>query len=209
MPTTLLTSSVAKKCGMALSGLMLYGFLVGHVSGNFLLLKGDGGEAFNAYSDFLINHPLLIPIELGLVAVFLIHVWLAVVVSRENRQARPQGYAKTESVGARSLASRTMIWTGLLILVFVVLHLKTFKYGDRADGTLFDLVIDTFHQPLYVAWYVVAMTVLGFHLCHALQSAFQTLGLSARQNLRRASIVLCFAIASGFGVIPLFVFFDM
>ena len=99
-----------------------------------------------------------------------------------------------------------MIWTGLVILVFVILHLKTFKYGELGDGTLYDLVINTFHDELYVAWYVAAMLLLGFHLWHALQSAFQTLGLSARQNLRRIGILICFLIAGGFGLIPLWVY---
>lgn len=202
-------SSIAKKIGMALTGLLLYGFLVGHMSGNLLLLKGDGGETFNAYSAFLTSHPLLIPIEIGLAAGFVLHVVLAIAVSRENARARPQGYAKLQSVGSRTLASRTMIWSGLVILVFVILHLKTFKYGDLGGGTLYDLVISTFSDRLYVAWYAVAMLILGFHLWHALQSAFQSLGLSARQGLRRIGMVFCFVIAGGFGLIPLWVFFRL
>ena len=202
-------SSIAKKIGMALTGLLLYGFLVGHMSGNLLLLKGDGGEAFNAYSAFLTSHPLLIPIEIGLAAGFVLHVVLAIAVSRENARARPQAYAKLQSVGSRTLASRTMIWSGLVILVFVILHLKTFKYGDLGEGTLYDLVISTFSDRLYVTWYAVAMLILGFHLWHALQSAFQSLGLSARQGLMRIGTVFCFVVAGGFGLIPLWVFFRL
>ena len=202
----MIASSIAKKVGMALTGLLLYGFLVGHMSGNLLLLRDDGGEAFNAYSAFLTSHPLLLPVESGLVAIFILHVVLAIAVSKENRRARPERYARTKAVGGRTWASRSMIWTGLVILVFVVIHLKTFKYGELGDGTLYDLVIATFQDSLYVSWYVAAMLLLGFHLWHALQSAFQTLGLSARQNLRRMSIVVCFLIAGGFGFIPLWVY---
>ena len=207
MPS-LITSSVAKKLGMAVTGLLLYGFLLGHLSGNFLLLKQDGGVAFNAYSDFLINHPLLLPVEIGLVIVFVLHVYLAIAVSRENRKARPIGYHVSAAVGGRSWASRTMIWSGLLILVFLVLHLINFKYGDRGTGTLYDLVEETFHKPFYVIGYLLALTVLGFHLWHAFQSAFQTLGLHTRSYIRRASILLCLLISGGFAVIPVWFFWE-
>ena len=205
MPS-LITSSVAKKLGMAVTGLLLYGFLLGHLSGNFLLLKQDGGAAFNAYSDFLINHPLLLPVEIGLVIVFVLHVYLAIAVSRENRKARPIGYQVSAAVGGRSWASRTMIWSGLLILVFLVLHLINFKYGDRGNGTLYDLVEETFHKPFYVIGYLLALTVLGFHLWHAFQSAFQTLGLHTQSYIRRTSILLCLLISGGFAVIPVWFF---
>ena len=209
MPS-LISSSIAKKLGMALTGLLLYGFLVAHLGGNLLLLKGDGGAAFNAYSEFLVQHPLLIPAELGLIAIFLSHVYLAIIVSRENRRARPVGYQMTDAVGGgRSWASRTMIWSGLVILVFLVLHLKTFKYGDHGDGTLFDLVIGTFHQQAWTIWYVAALTVLGFHLWHAFQSAFQTLGLHARGRLRVLSVALCLLVAGGFALIPVWVFWRL
>jgi succinate dehydrogenase / fumarate reductase cytochrome b subunit len=184
----------------------LYGFLLGHLTGNMLLLLEDGGAAFNAYSDFLVNHPLLLPVELGLVAIFVLHIYFAVSVSRDNRRARPIGYGVSKAVGGRSWASRSMIWTGSLILVFVVLHLKTFKYGEMGDGTLYDLVVETFRDRLYAAWYVAAMLLLGVHLWHAFGSAFQTLGLYARPKLRAVSIILCIIISGGFTVIPVWIF---
>ena len=174
MPPTFLSSPIGKKMGMALTGLILYGFLVGHLTGNLLLLKDDGGRSFNAYSDFLINHPLLIPAEIFLVIVFALHLFLAISVTRDNRRARTVGYQTTQSVGGRSFASHTMIYAGVVILVFLVLHLKTFKYGDKPSG-LYDLVLATFQQTGYLIWYAVAMLVLGFHLWHAFHSAFQTL----------------------------------
>ena len=86
------SSSLGKKLGMALTGLLLFGFLLGHLSGNLLLLKGDGGVAFNAYSESLVQHPLIIPVELILLGIFLLHVVLAISVARDNRRARPVGY---------------------------------------------------------------------------------------------------------------------
>ena len=206
MAESYITSSIGKKLGMAITGLALYGFLLGHLTGNLLLLRDDGGAAFNAYSDFLVNHPLLVPIELGLVVIFVLHIFFAVSVQRDNRRARPVGYRVTTAVGERSWASRTMVWTGLLILVFVVLHLKTFKYGELGDGSLFDLVVETFRDRLYAGWYVAAMLLLGFHLWHAFRSAFQTLGLYAKPKLRVISISLCIIVSGGFALIPAWIF---
>jgi len=103
MLVRLFSGSVGRKFGMALTGLVLYGFLVGHLAGNLLLFKQDGGRQFNAYSDYLLNHPLVVPAELGLVLVFLLHVYLAIRVSLENRRARPMGYRVSRASGGQSL----------------------------------------------------------------------------------------------------------
>ena len=199
-------SPIGKKLGMALTGVALYGFLVGHLAGNLLLLRGDGGDAFNAYSAFLTSHPLIIPTELVLLAIFFAHIAFAVSVSRDNKRARPQGYRLRRSAGKRSLASSTMLYSGLFILAFVVIHIKTFKYGDLDGGTLYTLVVGTFEQPLYAIGYIAAMLVLGFHLWHAFQSAFQTLGFSTSNKWRSLSSGLAFVLAGGFGSIPLIVY---
>ena len=199
-------TSIGKKLGMALTGVALYGFLVGHLAGNLLLFKGDGGEAFNAYSAFLTSHPLLIPTELVLLAIFVAHIAFAVSVSRDNKRARPVGYRLQRSVGKRSLASSTMLYSGVFILVFVVIHVRTFKYGDLGGGTIYNLVVGTLEQPLYALGYIAAMLVLGFHLWHAFQSAFQTLGFSTSSKWRSLSSVLAVVLAGGFGSIPLFVY---
>ena len=203
MPSTFLSSPIGKKMGMALTGLILYGFLVGHLTGNLLLLKDDGGRSFNAYSDFLINHPLLIPAEIFLVIVFALHLFLAISVTRDNRRARTVGYQTTQSVGGRNFASHTMIYSGVVILVFLVLHLKTFKYGDKPSG-LYDLVLATFQQTGYLIWYAVAMLVLGFHLWHAFHSAFQTLSIRS-DKIKSLGLVLCLVLALGFGFLPVYV----
>ena len=100
-----------------------------------------------------------------------------------------------------------MVYSGIITLIFVVLHLQTFKYGDRGSGTLYDLVIDTFAQPLYAAWYLFAMAGLGFHLWHAFQSAFQTLGFRTHQKFWPLSIPLSLILVGGFGFFLFWVFF--
>ncbi len=204
MRSKLLSSLIGRKVAMALTGLILYGFLIGHLAGNALLFHKDGGQAFNAYSEFLNRHPLLVPTELFLLAVFILHVYLSISVTLANRRARPIGYqVRSRAVGGRTWASSTMLYSGILVLVFAVIHVKTFKYGDRGTGTLYDLVSVTFHKTGYLVWYVFAMAVLGFHLCHAFQSALQTLACDA-QKLKRIGFLLSLALALGFGLIPIY-----
>ena len=202
MYTNFITSPIAKKLGMAITGLIWYGFLVGHLIGNFLLFKGDGGEAFDTYAEFLENFPLLIPIELFLVAAVALHVYLAISVTADNKRARPVGYQVNRSSGGRSFASSSMAYTGTLTLVFIIVHVATFKFGDRIDGSLYKLVVQTFQQTGYAAWYIIAMLVLGFHLWHAFHSAFQTLSLRSK-IIRNVGSVLCIFIATGFALLPI------
>ncbi len=110
MALQLFSSPVGKKMGMALTGLALYGFLIAHLSGNLLLLKGDEGKAFNAYSDFLIGHPLILPMEIFLIAVFVLHIDLAIGVSIDNRRARPVGYQVSRSAGERISFEPAVRW---------------------------------------------------------------------------------------------------
>ncbi len=187
---------------MAITGLIWYGFLVGHLIGNFLLFKGDGGEAFDTYAEFLENFPLLIPIELFLVAAVALHVYLAISVTADNKRARPVGYQVNRSSGGRSFASSSMAYTGTLTLVFIIVHVATFKFGDRIDGSLYKLVVQTFQQTGYAVWYIIAMLVLGFHLWHAFHSAFQTLSLRSK-IIRNVGSVLCIFIATGFALLPI------
>ena len=128
-----LNTAVGKKIVMALTGLALCFYLVTHLAGNLVLLMGD--QKFNAYAHTLTSLPIIPIIELGLLAIFLIHIYDAVKVSVENRKARPVGYeskvwARNKSKKSRkSAASSTMMWSGIVILVFTVLHILHFKYG--------------------------------------------------------------------------------
>ncbi|MFQ5738154.1 MAG: succinate dehydrogenase cytochrome b subunit [Acidobacteriota bacterium] len=220
-----LSSTVAKKVLMALTGLALFVFLVGHLGGNLLLFSGDP-VVFNSYSHVLVSSGwVLIVVELLLLTVFLAHIVQAIWVTWKNRQARPERYHRVKSAGRpsrKTLASSTMIWTGLILLVFTALHLYTFKYGPgiqqgyatQINGEqmrdLHRLVSEVFHRPLYVLWYVAAMTFLGFHLRHGFWSAFQSLGAyHPRYTPVVSALGYIFALLLGLGflAIPLWIYF--
>jgi succinate dehydrogenase / fumarate reductase cytochrome b subunit len=190
--TSYLWSTVGKKILMAVTGLILIMFLVGHLAGNLQLLMGNS-VPFNKYADLLTGMGvLLIVVELFLVAFFLVHAVSAVSVTLNNWQSRPKKYDRYVSAGEpsrKTLSSATMIWTGLILLVFTVLHLYQFKYGPgvaegyvtEIDGKqvrdLYRLVIEVYQDPVQVLWYVAAMGLLAFHLRHGFWSAFQSLGV--------------------------------
>lgn len=216
-------SSVGLKAVMAVTGLLLYGFLAAHLAGNLQIFAGS---AFNKYAHMLTSSPLLVPMELGLLAVFAVHVVSAIAVSNANRLARPIGYEARgifDSVGGRtrkSVASSTMIYTGVLVAAFVVWHVADFKYGPaEAEGyvatidgvemrDLRRLVLEEFSEAEEALLYAAAMVVLGFHLWHALGSALQTLGVNHPRwetALVRGGQVIAVLIAGGFFSIPLLV----
>lgn len=211
-----LSSSVGEKFLIALTGLALFLYLVVHLAGNTLLLLGP--ERFNAYAHALISNPLIVPVEIGLAAIFLLHIWKTVTMWWHNRQARPVPYYQKKWAGTpsrKSAASSTMIYTGLLTAVFVVLHVWNFRYGPTGEiaghRDLFGLVTRFFSNPLNVAFYEVALVFLGFHLWHGFASAFESLGGNQARYTPRlllASKVLAVVIAGGFVLIPLWVFFS-
>lgn len=172
---------------IAVTGLLLCGFLVGHLSGNFLLLVGP--EAFNLYAYKLTSlGALLYVIEGGLLLTFLVHLGLAVKLTLENKAARGETkYALKKRTGrGTTFMSASMPYTGLVLLVFTIIHLCSLKYGAHypitVDGVemrdLYKLTLEYFSKPLHVAWYVVAMTCAALHTAHGFASAFQSLGLN-------------------------------
>lgn len=176
-------SSIGKKIFVGGTGLLLCGFLVAHLAGNLLILAGNG-KAFNAYAQALITNPLFYPAEVALAALFLAHIAMAIVITRENRKARgATPYAYQASQGGRTFASSTMIYTGMLTLAFLVMHIFNFRLGDKGQvaldgsGGLHALVVSHFQNPLNALLYVAAMGLIGVHVSHGLQSAFRTLGL--------------------------------
>jgi succinate dehydrogenase / fumarate reductase cytochrome b subunit len=212
------SSSVGSKYLIALSGLSLVGFLVLHLAGNLLIYVSP--ETFNEYSDKLVRNPLLIPAELGLLALFLLHVFKTLRLWLGSRDARPIGYARKKWAGhtsRKSVASTTMILSGSFLFVFVLLHLVTFKYGAHYDsathpGTrdLNRLVVEIFTKPGYVVFYVIAMVIVGFHLWHGVSSALQSLGAERTglaPKIRAAGWTLAVIVAGGFLSIPLWIYF--
>jgi succinate dehydrogenase / fumarate reductase cytochrome b subunit len=203
-------TSILKKVAMAFTGLGLFVFLVLHLSGNLLIYKG--AAPFNAYAENLRALGVLLYIaEAGLVLFFLVHIYSGIRVSLENRKARPERYEKYgKQPGGGTFASRTMAIGGIIIAVFLVIHLKMFKYGDDSGaGGLWGLVIRSFHDPLISAFYVIAMLALGLHLSHGFSSAFQTLGAIKpgwRAGFKKTGFALGWIIALGFASFPVYVF---
>lgn len=210
-----LSSTIGRKQLIGVTGLGLSGFVLTHMLGNMLILVGP--QAYNEYSHKLITNPFLIVAELGLLLMFVVHLVMAVRLSWSNWQARDTRY-KVASNGPKgtSFIQKSLWAQGLLILVFVILHLITFKYGtvytvNYGAGEMRDLhrlVIETFREPLYTGWYVVAVFVLGLHLSHGFGSTFQTLGLHHvryQSALRCLSILYAVIVAAGFISQPLYV----
>ncbi len=211
------TSTVTTKVLIALTGLALFLYLIVHLGGNLLILVG--ATTYNGYAAMLLSNPLLVPVEIGLVAIFVIHIYKAIVMWWNNRKARPDPYYRKEwarYTSRKSVASSTMIYTGIITLIFIVLHVKMFKYGDvrligpSHEEDLFTLVTTTFHDPLWVAFYELCLVLLGFHLWHGFASAFESLGIHYSRSNRgivRLGKVLAIVIAGGFFFIPLWVYF--
>ena len=211
------SSSVGSKILIGLTGLLLFGFLLSHLAGNLTLLGGP--TAFNAYTEKMASFgPLLWVAEAGLVAIFLVHVVKTMLNYRRNAAARPAAYREKRWAGhtsRKSWASTSMAITGLVILVFVISHVKMFKFGawyvDAATGgrDLFRLVAEIFSNPVYVVAYVLTMGLIGLHLSHGLSSAVQSLGLS-NQRIGRGLVlggrVLAAILAGGFAMLPLYMY---
>ena len=212
-------STVASKFLIALTGLSLVGFLCVHLLGNLMLYVGPA--TFNTYSHALISNPLVIPAEVGLVAVLVLHVLEASMMWFSDRAARPIAYQQKRRAGGtsrKSLASSTMIWTGSTTLVFLVIHIGTMKYGASyptlvhgAPGRdLSRLVVETFQNPRWVAFYSVCTVAVGFHLWHAFSSAFESLGLNhpnLTPKVLKAGKILAVVLGAGFFSIPIWLFF--
>src|SRR6267154_1194577 len=186
----LFTSSLGRKLVMALTGLFLILFLVVHLSGNFQLLKDDEGKAFNDYAEFMTTNPVIKVISYGNYTFILLHIFLALALTRKNRAARGSERYKVTSGKSSAWSSRNMGILGTIILIFLVIHLKDFwaqmhwggipkaNYEGREVKDLYAVVALAFSQRWYVALYVVCMVGLAFHLWHGFASAFQTLGLN-------------------------------
>lgn len=220
---TLLASSIGKKLLNGFTGVLLLAFIVAHLAGNLTIFFGQ--DALNGYA--ATTHslgPLLIVIESLLGLVFLLHAASAIRVwldGRKARHARNTRYASKGGASKQTLASRSMIWTGLVLLLFLVVHLWQFRFGPtEAQGyvarlgnhevwDLWRVVVEVFKQPAWVAFYTVVMALLGLHLRHGFWSAFQSIGLlgpGLRPLAYSAGLVFAVVVAAGFLVLPLYVY---
>jgi succinate dehydrogenase / fumarate reductase cytochrome b subunit len=209
-------SSVGTKILIGLTGLALILYLVVHIAGNVIVFLGP--DLFNVYSHRLLSNPLIPIIEIGLLAIFLVHIYKTVRMYLANQAARPVRYVEKQSAGLpsrKTFASSTMIVSGLWLLIFVIIHVRTFKYGTEyltAEGVrdLYRLEMENFDNPLVVAFYVVSMLVVGSHLWHGFSSAFQSLGADDPRwtpRLLMAGKAFAVFIAGGFIAIVLWAHF--
>jgi succinate dehydrogenase / fumarate reductase cytochrome b subunit len=213
-------SSIGKKLIVAITGIMLVGFLLGHMTGNLLIYQGR--EDLNDYAYFL-HHFLhgwgVWLARIGVLGAFVLHIIATVSLTRQNRLARSSQYACDTTVQA-STSSRYMIWSGLTVIAFVIFHI--FHFTVRLDPALaamkeagnpdrhdvYGMVIAGFKSPLIVLFYIVSITLLCSHLSHGIASIFQTLGLRStktRVPIKNLGLAVSILLWFGFLSIPFLV----
>ena len=210
-------TTIALKLGMALSGVVFIGFVLGHMYGNLKAFAGH--DAFNEYAHHLreLGEPML-PHEgflwimrVGLIVALAVHVYCAVVLWRRAARARTTKYVMKKHTGA-IFASRLMRWGGVTILVFLVWHLLNFTIGKvNVQGgetdDAYNLLVDTFDVWWLTLIYIVAMLALGAHLHHGIWSAAQTLGWTGtaakRARAKTVRFVIALIVTVGFSLVPL------
>ena len=208
------TTSIGRKVWMAISGLVLLGFVVGHMVGNLQIFLGQ--DQLNTYAEKLRElAPILWAVRIVLVAFVLVHVIIGVMLWWRNRQSRPVAY-EVHNFQKATLASRTMIWTGLGILLYVVYHLMQFtwvitdpRYATLRDSLgrhdVYSMVVIAFQNPIISGVYILAMIFLAFHLSHAVSSFLQTLGWNTTRVqpiLTRIAYTLSILLFLGYTSIP-------
>ena len=200
------TSSIGKKLMMAVTGLGFCLFLAGHLVGNLTLYGGR--DLFNSYAEHLHNlQPLVTAAEWGLLFFATVHVLTGLILFYQNFTARPDRYAMNKSGGGRSIGSRTMPYSGILLLAFVVFHLINFHFVDKTGTTIYDIVSGAFSSAGYVVLYVLAMIVAAVHVSHGFWSAFQTLGANHPKYMpaiKAGGIVFSLIVGIGFGLLPIY-----
>ena len=202
---SLYRSSVGKKSIMAASGLLLSFFLLTHLLGNSISFLGR--EAYNAYAVKLHSLGVLVYIfELGLLALFLIHIITGILLYLENLRARPARYSVNSSEGGRSWGSRTMPYTGIIIFGFIIVHLLNFHFTDRSVSTA-DLVRELLSRPGLALFYIFSLFAVALHLSHGVWSLFQSIGINHEkynQLLLKGALVFSILVGTVFILIPLF-----
>ncbi len=212
--TSFILSSIGAKIVMALTGVALVGFLVAHLAGNLLVWAGP--EALNEYARRLRDIlPLLWVLRIGLLASFFLHVFMAIRLTRLNRQAKPERYAVKDPVDS-SFASRSMMISGLVVLSFVFYHLAhlTFRLTNPAFEKLgpyqvYEMMMISFKSPYISAFYSISIVLLMIHLNHGLGSLFQTLGFHhSKYNplIQKSCVSLSVILGLGFLSIPVGIF---
>lgn len=216
------TSSIGRKIVVALTGLFLIIFLIGHVSGNFFLFKDDGGQAFNEYAEFMSSNQLIFVIRILLYITIIVHIVQTLLLTIHNRKARPVGYAVNNRQENSTWTSRNMGILGTLILIFLVMHLSNFwwkmingdvpmiTYESRGEiKDLYAVVVGAFSELWLVIFYVVMMIFLALHLAHGFQSAFQTMGWRHPKYtpvIRKVGLAFAVLVPILFALFPIYIY---
>lgn len=213
-------SSVGKKVITGITGLALFGFVIVHLIGNFTLFLGP--DAFNGYAHFLetaVHGWLIYAFEISIILIFAFHIVSTFTVAwTDKRAARDVGYKYGKNAGGKSrktFSSRTMIYTGGLLLLFVIYHIRIFKYvdhdlvGPNEVKNLYKTVVASFKNPVFAGGTTALMILLGFHLRHGIWSAFQSIGWANDRYLpvlTRIALVFSILLAIGFVALPIYLY---
>lgn len=210
-----LNSSIGKKFVMALTGICLILFLVIHLVNNLTLFAGP--ELFNTVVKNLDGiKPLIRVVEVILASIFILHIFNGVRLWIENKKARPEDYTINGSRKNSNVFARTMIFSGSLVFVFLVVHLRTLWMTFNFDNEVkeshryYNAVVSAFQSPSYAIFYVIAVIILGFHLNHGFQSAFQTFGWNNKKYfpfIEKLGTFYAVATALLFASIPIYFLF--
>jgi succinate dehydrogenase / fumarate reductase cytochrome b subunit len=202
-------ASIGKKAVMAVTAIVLFGYVVGHLAGNLQVYLG--ADQMDRYAAFLHSMPALLwSVRLFLLVCVILHITASIQLTRLKQEARPVGYVKKTPIGSSS-ASRSMIWSGAMIAAFVIYHLLDLTVGAANTDQYQDLhayenLVYSFRRVPVSAFYIVAMVLLGMHLHHGIWSMFQTLGFSHPRYtpiVKRASAWVAMLITAGFISIPI------
>lgn len=225
------SSSLGKKYTMGLTGFFLITFLVVHCFINAMIFFDDGGETFNHWGHFMGSNLIVRTMELGLFAFLILHIVQGLILWKQNRSARPVGYAVTKPGKNSTWYSRSMGLLGTLILMFLILHLYHFWLPSRFGGmvnikplqttsltgysnqeahNLYKAMLDVFQNPLVVLVYVLGVFSLCWHLLHGFQSAFQTFGINHKRYtpiLKGLGVAYSIIICVLFALMPISIYF--
>ncbi len=203
-------STNGKKVVMAVTGAMMFLFIIGHVLGNLQIFEGPA--KLNAYGHFLhsIGEMLWI-VRIVLIVAIILHITATVQLALRNKAARPVGYSRKEAINS-SYASRTMYWSGPIVLAFIIFHLLHFTAGyihpgsQFIEGDVYHNVVAGFQVWWVSVWYIIAVSLLGLHLRHGIWSMFQSIGYNHPRHtplLKKAAFVIALLIILGYISIPI------
>ena len=203
-------STNGKKAVMAVTGIIMFLFIIGHVAGNLQIF--EGAAKLNAYGHFLHSiGEILWVVRIVLILSVILHITATVQLALRNKAARPVGYSRKQAINS-SYASRTMYWSGPIVFAFIIFHLLQFTAGyihphaQFVEGDVYGNVVSGFQVWWVSVWYVFAVSLLGLHLRHGIWSAFQSIGYSHPRHtplLKTAALVIALLITLGYISIPI------